>query len=230
MTRLPLPPILLLAAALLLAQIELGVSAGGSALGGLGYGATLLLLHRHRASHPFARFGPANSVTLARATIACLLAGLLVPPTPPASPWIAAGLGGIALLADGLDGWLARRSQLASAFGARFDMETDAALILTLALLAALLTPAGPWIALSGSLRYLFVAAMHPWPWLTAPLPPRPSRRLHCVIQAGTLVLALLPILPAVLCQLIAGVGLLTALWSFGWDVVWLFRHRSRTP
>ena len=37
---------------------------------------------------------------------------------------------------DGVDGWLARRSGIASAFGARFDMEIDALLILVLAVLA----------------------------------------------------------------------------------------------
>lgn len=230
MTRLPLSVILVLGIALLLAQIGLGLSAGGIALGGAGYSLTLLLLHRHRALHPFPQFGPANIVTLGRAALACLLASLLLPPTPSATPWIAAALGAIALLADGLDGWLARQTKLASPFGARFDMETDAALILTLALLAALFTPAGPWIALSGCLRYLFVAAMRPWPWLAAPLPPRPSRRVHCVIQAGTLVVALLPIWPDTVCQFIAAMGLLTALWSFGSDIVWLFRHRSHSP
>jgi phosphatidylglycerophosphate synthase len=41
------------------------------------------------------------------------------------------------LALDGLDGWLARRFGLASAYGARFDMEVDGFLILVLALLVA---------------------------------------------------------------------------------------------
>jgi multidrug efflux pump subunit AcrA (membrane-fusion protein) len=37
---------------------------------------------------------------------------------------------------DGVDGWLARRHEIASRFGARFDMEVDALLILALSVLA----------------------------------------------------------------------------------------------
>ena len=36
---------------------------------------------------------------------------------------------------DGVDGWLARRRGMSSAFGARFDMEIDALLVQVLAIL-----------------------------------------------------------------------------------------------
>ncbi|MEZ5583441.1 MAG: CDP-alcohol phosphatidyltransferase family protein [Candidatus Competibacteraceae bacterium] len=63
------------------------------------------------------------------------------------------------VLLDGVDGWLARRSNTVSDFGARFDMETDALLIAVLALLVWRLDKVGVWILLAGALRYLFVAA-----------------------------------------------------------------------
>ena len=60
---------------------------------------------------------------------------------------------------DGMDGWLARRSTLASAFGARFDMETDALLIMVLSALAWRWDRAGAWVLACGLMRYGFVAA-----------------------------------------------------------------------
>ena len=88
---------------------------------------------------------------------------------------LGAGRGKLALPAvalDGVDGWLARRSGLSSDFGARYDMETDALLILVLAVLAWRQEKAGAWIVLAGAMRYLFVAAGYIWTWMTAPLPP----------------------------------------------------------
>ena len=66
---------------------------------------------------------------------------------------------------------------MASAFGARFDMETDALLIQVLAILAWQYGKAGPWVLVSGLLRYLFVAAGWVWPWMREPLfPSRPPK------------------------------------------------------
>ena len=48
---------------------------------------------------------------------------------------------------------------MTSAFGARFDMEVDALLIQVLAVLAWQWDKAGPWVLMSGLLRYVFVAA-----------------------------------------------------------------------
>ena len=49
------------------------------------------------------------------------------------------------------------RSNEASSFGARFDMETDALLILVLAALVWQHGKAGPWILAAGLMRYAFV-------------------------------------------------------------------------
>ena len=111
-----------------------------------------------------------------------------------------------ALLLDGVDGWWARRHGLSSAFGARFDMETDALLILVLALLAWHLGKAGAWVILSGALRYLFVAAGWLLPFLDRPLPPSDRRRVICVIQIAVLVACFAPILAPVLTTPLAAV------------------------
>ncbi|MEJ1964856.1 MAG: CDP-alcohol phosphatidyltransferase family protein [Gammaproteobacteria bacterium] len=65
--------------------------------------------------------------------------------------FIATVTAAIAASLDGIDGWLARSRHTASDFGARFDMETDAVLILALAALAWQFDKAGVWVLLSGS-------------------------------------------------------------------------------
>ena len=133
-------------------------------------------LPRH---HPFARFGPANQITTMRAMLVALVAALIGEPRFPIVATSAAAATVVVSALDGVDGWLARRHQIASSFGARFDMEIDALLILVLAILVTEFEKAGPWVILSGLLRYIFVGAGRYWPWLRAPLfaePPPPGR------------------------------------------------------
>ncbi len=104
-------------------------------------------------------FGAANAVTLARGVLALDLLALLGSPPSAVLAWLIVVLALVALVLDGVDGRVARRRGETSAFGARFDMETDALLILVLAALAWSQGKAGAWILLAGALRYLFVAA-----------------------------------------------------------------------
>src|SRR5690606_24072879 len=76
--------------------------------------------------HPHPRFGPANQVTLSRALIVALLAGLIGEPADAAIAAAAVAAAVMVTVLDGVDGWLARRSRMASGFGARFDVEIDA--------------------------------------------------------------------------------------------------------
>src|SRR6185503_8589303 len=94
---------------------------------------------------------------------------------------------------DGLDGWLARRTRMTSAFGARFDMEIDALLILVLATLTWQFGKAGAWVFFSGLLRYIFVAAGWLWSWMQRPLPPSRRRQAICVVQIVGLIVAVAP-------------------------------------
>jgi phosphatidylglycerophosphate synthase len=122
----------------------------------------------------------------ARARVLALdLLALLGSPPSVVLAWSIVVLALIALVLDGVDGRVARRRGEASAFGARFDMETDALLILVLAALAWSLGKAGAWILLAGALRYLFVAAGFVLPWLRAELPP--SRRRQTVWSCRSL-------------------------------------------
>src|SRR4051812_29166616 len=137
-------------------------------------GLSIGFLQQH---HPFARFGAANQVTTLRAILVSLVGALVGEPAVAAiaTTAVAAGVG--ATLLDGLDGRLARRDGTASAFGARFDMEIDALLILALSVLAWRHGKAGGWVVVSGLLRYAFIAGGAVAPWLRAPPPARRRRQ-----------------------------------------------------
>lgn len=187
-----------------------------------------LVLAALPAHLPGRRFGPANQVTLARFALAALLAGLLGENAASVA-WPIVAIATLAAALDAVDGPLARRTGLASAFGARFDMETDALLILVLALLAWQLGKAGGWIVAAGLLRYLFVGAGRAWRWLERPLPARIRRKAVCVIQIVTLVVCLAPIVPPAASAALAAAGLALLVFSFAVDVAWL-RRRAGEP
>ncbi len=188
----------------------------------------VLVLAALPAHLPRRRFGPANRVTLARLAFVALLAALLGEDAASVA-WPAVGVATLAAALDGVDGRLARSTGLASPFGARFDMETDALLMLVLALLAWQLGKAGGWILAAGLLRYLFVGAGRAWRWLERPLPASRRRKAVCVIQIVTLIVALAPIVPPAASAPIAGAGLALLAYSFAVDVAWL-RRRADDP
>lgn len=173
---------------------------------------------------PHDRLGPANVVTLGRLGLTALLGGM-IGESAPASAWPALGIAAAVLALDGVDGWLARRGGWASAFGARFDMETDALLVLVMAVLAWQSDKAGAWVLLSGAMRYLFVAAGLVLPWLRGALPPSRRRKAVCVLQVLSLWLALAPFVPPPWSGGVAVVGLLLLCYSFLVDIVWLSRQ-----
>ena len=182
------------------------------------------------AAHPHARFGPANVVTTLRAVAAAVAAGFVGYRAGHAAAWTVVGITVIVAALDGLDGWLARRTRMASPYGARFDMETDAAFILVLSALVWQYDKAGPWVLLCGLMRYAFAAAGWLRPWLAAPL--RPTRRGRAV-AAGQLLglgVALTPAVPPGASAAIAAVTVAALAWSFAVDVMRLWRGAPRRP
>lgn len=184
-------------------------------------GITALQLRRR---HPHTRLGFANAVTLLRLAF---VSSLIIPFLGGAhEPVAIMAIATISLSLDGVDGWLARRQGLASDFGGSFDMEVDSVFALVLALLAAV--GGAPWfVILLGLPRYLFWVAGAIWPWLYDPLPPRYSGKVVCVIQLIVLIVLQSPWVPDPLAVVLIA-GTLGALgWSFGRDVVWLWRRRA---
>lgn len=187
-----------------------------------------VVLPRHARRRPRPGFGAANGITLGRAALIAIVAAFAVEPPPgeDADWWIAAAVAGLALLLDGADGWIARRTARSSAFGARFDMETDALAALVLCLVLWRADRTGAWILLIGALRYLFVLAGWGFAWMRRPLPPRERRRTACALQGALLVVCLAPALPAFVPPLLGGLALAATAGSFLIDTVWLWRHR----
>jgi phosphatidylglycerophosphate synthase len=188
----------------------------------------LVAIPRVKRHHPFARFGPANTVTALRALLVSVVAGLIGERSSNEIAFAAAGLGALVTILDGADGWLARRTSLVSDFGARFDMEVDALLIFVLAVLAWQFGKAGAWVLASGLLRYAFVAGGWLWRWLQAPLRPSWRGKVVCVVQIAALVAAIAPVVPWPASGVIAAAALAALSWSFLVDVMRLWRRSDR--
>ncbi|WP_136064348.1 CDP-alcohol phosphatidyltransferase family protein [Modicisalibacter radicis] len=170
--------------------------------------------------------GWANRITLLRGMLVAFLAGaLLFPAFMAAQAPVMAALALAALLLDGVDGFVARTTRSMSRFGARFDMELDAFFILVLSAALIALDKAGAWVLVIGVMRYCFVLAGRAWPWLRRPLPDSRRRKLACVWQVATLLVGLLPVVPAWVATGLAALALGLLAYSFGADVAWLRRQ-----
>jgi len=170
-------------------------------------------------------FGPGTQITLVRAVLVATLGGLVARPATSGVAWIIVLIAIVALLLDGVDGWVARRTSTVSQFGMRFDMETDAAMVLVLAVVAWRHGKAGPWILAAGLLRYVFVAAGRVWLWMRRPLTPTLRGRLICIVQIGALIVAILPPVEPPASTRVAALGLAALCYSFLADTLRLWRH-----
>ena len=142
-------------AACIVVACWLSLSAG-NALPAAGAGALSLcvsvLLHRGRWT-PSGKFGAANAFTLLRLGMITSIAPLCLSP-----PGVAAAVLVFAIFAlDGVDGWLARKHGQTSLFGAHFDMECDALLVLLCTLVLYQHGRLGAFILVPGLLRYGYV-------------------------------------------------------------------------
>ena len=195
-------------------------------------GLLIALERRLAGNHPYPRLGAANRITLVRAGVACLIASRAIDPAPldTAERWVLVALAGGALLLDGTDGWAARRQGLASAFGARFDMEIDAFAIAVLAITGRegggrpLLGAGDRRDALSLPRRGARIARLAS-PAAAAAFADR-RRKTIAVVQSMALIVALAPATPpswaAATCA--AALGLLA--YSFAADIVMLLFAR----
>ncbi len=192
-------------------------------------GSSIVLIGLHRGGGGMAAFGGCNHVTTARLGMAALLAGAVASPglvaPDGALVWPALALAVTALILDGVDGWMARRSGLTSAFGARFDMEVDAATIMILATLAWQTGQAPIWVLALGLIRYAFVLCGLRWSFLRADLPPSFRRKVVCVVQVVILAALLAPVIVPPVSTALAALGLAALAWSFAIDVYWQWRH-----
>ncbi|MGE0651184.1 MAG: CDP-alcohol phosphatidyltransferase family protein [Alphaproteobacteria bacterium] len=186
---------------------------------------------RIEADHARRRLGPANWITVGRLGIACLLSGIVAELAiseailPSAVAWTIAALAAAGLALDGVDGWIARRGQYESFFGARLDLEVDAFLILVLSVIAWQLDKAGPWVILLGAMRYLFWITGLVFARFATPLPESFRRKSACVMTGIILTALIAPVVVAPLSAWLASAALAVLAYSFLVDSLWLARR-----
>jgi phosphatidylglycerophosphate synthase len=169
-------------------------------------------------------FGPADWVTMTRAALIGGVAALTADSFDRAPRvGVIVSLAIVALLLDGVDGQVARRTGTVSGFGARFDMEVDSFLLIVLSVYVA--RSMGPWVIVVGGMRYAFVAAGWVFDWMRAQLPPRFWRKVVAAVQGIALVIGAADVLPAPLTLLALVIAVALLLESFGRDVLWLWRN-----
>ena len=173
----------------------------------------------------FARVGPANLVTFVRGVLSVLVAAMVVESFfHPTQVTLLVLISTVALTLDWVDGQVARRTHTESAFGARFDMEVDAFLILVLSVYVA--REVGAWVLAIGLARYLLLAAEQVLPWLHRRTPPRYWGKVVAALQGIVLTVAVAGVLPTMLTELLLAISLAMLAESFGRQVWWLWRTR----
>lgn len=226
----------LIAQTALVAALAASVSAMGASLNVTGWTVGIicgvimnLALAQGLARHRVSRMSPADWVTLTRATlavgVAALVAGSFAGPNLRA---LIVALSVVALALDGVDGWVARRTNTAGVLGAWFDGEVDAFLMLVLSVYVV--RSAGIWVLAIGAARYGFLIGQWRLPWMRATPPPRFWCKVVCATAGIVLTVAAADVLPSLGARLLlaAALGLLAE--SFGRDVWWRWRHRAEPP
>jgi phosphatidylglycerophosphate synthase len=213
----------------LLALLSVGVGLGPAGwLAGTAYAVvTLPLLASALRRARMRSLGPANQVTLARATLVGGVTALVTDAIGRhAHVAVLIALAAVALVLDAVDGQVARRTGTTSSLGARFDMEVDAFLILVLSIFVA--TSLGAWVLTIGAMRYVFVAAAWVMRWLRSPLPPSLARKAVAAVQGIVLTVASAGVVPRSVAIASVVLSLALLVWSFGRDIVWLWRERRQ--
>ncbi|MEQ3553636.1 CDP-alcohol phosphatidyltransferase family protein [Pseudonocardia nematodicida] len=217
----------LLAALLALLAAGTGIGAvrvtAGAVLGVAAVAVLARAAHRTRTT----TFGPAGAVTLARGVLVIGAAALVGRGGTAGVALVV--LAGVALLLDAVDGPVARRTGTVSACGARFDMETDAFLLLVLSVHVAVTT--GPWWVLAiGLMRYAYAAAGRVLPWLRGELPELRSAKVVAALQGVVLVVVAAGVWPPMVERPAIGVALIALVWSFASSVAWRWRVAPEHP
>ena len=185
---------------------------------------SLLIIQLFRRGFPHSHLGLGNSITLVRFVLVSALFSVVFGLV---NPWLIIFVSVFALVLDGFDGFFARRAKKVSEFGARLDMEVDSALAAILALSLWSSGLVGIEILLLAIPRYLFAFAANIFPWMTSPLPYSLARRVISVIQIASLIGLHAPFLPKVLITPVALIVIGLLIWSFGRDIIWLWRNRK---
>ena len=154
--------------------------------------------HRPEESALLPTLGAGNVLTMLRGLALGLLAGFLLSPWPPGRlAWLPALLYTVSIMADYLDGYLARITHHTTLLGEKLDVEFDALGILVATSLAVNYNQLPWWYLLLGLSRYIFLFGI--W-WRKRrgrpvyDLPPSTHRRIVAGFQMGFTSAVLWPI------------------------------------
>lgn len=173
------------------------------------------------------RFGPANRVTMTRSIFVGIVAAFLgAEGTQEHSTWVTIAAA-IALILDGVDGAVARKTRTTSEYGGQLDMELDSILMMLLSVLAWQWDRAGFWVLFCGLARYLWVFTQIFLPWFRRTLPPAFRRKTACVVGIGALTGSLAPWPWTGVDITLAAIATISLAASFAIDIVWLIQHRK---
>lgn len=202
-------------AVMMLVAIGLAVAWGDLwVLAGLGVASLAGWARWHR--RPW-RLGPADRITALRVWLIACLALLGPERLVPA--------GGVLVLVvfvlDGLDGWWARKTGTATAFGAAFDQEADAFLVAMVSTALVLGGLAPGWVLLTGVLRYGYVLVVQALRLRGE----APRSTIARYVFAGV-VLAMAASLswPSPTTRALVAVASALLVWSFGRSLWWSWR------
>ncbi|HYY19670.1 MAG TPA: CDP-alcohol phosphatidyltransferase family protein [Streptosporangiaceae bacterium] len=208
----------------------LGVVSATAGLGVIGWitglvtgsaAAGLLVTARMRSDQP--AIHPADWVTLTRMLLIAGVAGLVADSFGrPVAVTALVTLSTVALVLDGVDGLVARRTGTATQLGGRIDGETDAFLILLLSI--AVSQDYGGWVLAIGAARYALLLAGWLIPWLGAPLPPRYWGKVVAAVQGIALTVAVSGVTSRLAGMIAVAAALLLLAESFARNVIWLYR------
>lgn len=183
-----------------------------------------------RFNHPpnrmtlFPQLGYANSMTLTRGLLTCLLAGFLFNPQPSGSlTWMPALLYTCERLLDYFDGFVARITERETKLGTILDMEFDGLGLLIAVGLAIQYDKLPVWYLVLGLGRQLFVLGMwirQRWHKPNYDLPPSDHRRLIAGFQTTFISVTLWPTLSNQVSLFAGYLFALPLIFSFGRD--WL--------
>ncbi len=175
--------------------------------------------------HVLPTLGPGNQITVFRGLLLGLLAGFVFSPWPQGGiAWLIAGIYTLASLADGFDGYAARRSNQTTRLGQLLDMELDGLGVAIVSLLAVGYGQLPAWFLLVGFARYLFVGGL--W-WrerigaTNYAMPGSIHRRILAGMLMGMMTVVLWPIVPAAMSHIAGAVIGIPVLLGFLRD--WLF-------
>ena len=132
----------------------------------------------------------------------------------------------IALLLDGLDGFIARKYDQVSKFGELIDQEADNFLMFVMSISLYLNREIGLYVFLIPAYRYIFIISMAKYPWLKYTLPNSRLRKVGCVGTILIMIISQDPYITNDVTVFLVILSLIIITFSFSRDIIWLYRNK----